>query len=399
MNNWKKKINIFQKKNPKKKIRVISENDLPANEEIIKPKKKVPFEGVSLFSYSRFSTKNQTFFAKRLSFLIKAGVPVLEGMHVIKNQTKSSKESKVFEKVISDISNGQTLATSLSKQKGVFGNFAINIIRAGESSGTLTQNLNYLADELKKKDMLRNKIMGALLYPIIITVATFGITGFLAVYIFPKITPIFQGLNAKLPVSTKIVIWITDTIREDGIFILLGVIALISTLVITIRRSAKARFIYDGLILRIPLIGKIIKSYNLTNTTRTLGLLLKSGISLNEALHVTADTTENVRYKKAFEDISHHIMKGKNVSETLERVPLLFPSMIPHLVSIGEKSGNLSNTLVYLSEFYENEFDDLTKNLSSAIEPILMVIMGFMVGFIAISVITPIYEITNNLKR
>ncbi|MDQ5922519.1 MAG: type pilus assembly protein PilC, partial [Patescibacteria group bacterium] len=239
----------------------------------------------------------------------------------------------------------------------------------------------------------------ALLYPIIITVATFGITGFLAVYIFPKITPIFQGLNAKLPVSTKIVIWITDTIREDGIFILLGVIALISTLVITIRRSAKARFIYDGLILRIPLIGKIIKSYNLTNTTRTLGLLLKSGISLNEALHVTADTTENVRYKKAFEDISHHIMKGKNVSETLERVPLLFPSMIPHLVSIGEKSGNLSNTLVYLSEFYENEFDDLTKNLSSAIEPILMVIMGFMVGFIAISVITPIYEITNNLKR
>lgn len=324
---------------------------------------------------------------------------MLESVSVIRKQTKSKGEIKVLDKVIADVANGQTLATSMGRFKGVFGNFAINIIRAGESSGTLTQNLNYLADELKKKAMLRKKIMGALLYPIIITVATFGITGFLAVYIFPKITPIFQGLNAKLPASTRFIMWLTNTIREDGLWILLVLVVLVVGIMILIKRVPKARFIFDGLILRVPLFGKMAKSYNLTNITRTLGLLLKSGISLDEALHVTADTTENVQYKKAFKDVSRHIMKGKNISEVLIQSEKLFPPMLGHMVSIGEKSGNLSNTLIYLSEYYESEFEDLTKNLSSAIEPVLMVIMGFMVGFIAISVITPIYEITNNLQR
>lgn len=399
MNKLRKKFNIFKNKNSPRKIKVISEKDLPKNEEVIKKKSKKPFEGFSFFSYARFSTKKQTFFAKRLSFLTKAGVPMLESIHIIKNQTKSSGESKIFEKVILDISSGKTLAGSLNKFKGVFGNFAINLIKAGESSGTLTQNLNYLADELKKKDLLRKKILSAMLYPIIITIATFGITGFLAVYIFPKITPVFEGLNAKLPTSTKIVIWVTNTLREDGLYIILGIIIIIIALVTSIKKIPKLRFFYDGFVLKIPLIGKVIKSYNLTNITRTLGLLLKSGIPLSEAIHIASETTENTQYKKAFEKISTHVVKGKNISTALADFPTLFPPMLGHLVSIGEKSGNLSNTLIYLSEFYENEFDDLTKNLSSSIEPILMVIMGFMVGFIAISVITPIYEITNNLKR
>jgi type IV pilus assembly protein PilC len=166
-----------------------------------------------------------------------------------------------------------------------------------------------------------------------------------------------------------------------------------------IKYVPRARFFWDGLILRIPFAGGIIKNYNLTNTSRTLGLLIKSGITLNEALIITSDTTENVRYKKAFYEISNGIMKGKTMSVLISDYPTLFPPMFEHMISVGERSGNLSNTLIYLSEFYENEFDDLTKNLSSTIEPVLMVIMGIMVGFIAISVITPIYEITNNIKR
>jgi type II secretory pathway component PulF len=395
MSKQKKYLNIFGSKKSPKEIHTLSENEVPAT--LVR---KIPNSNkTGIFSYNKFSVKKQTFFAKRLSFLIKAGVPMLESVHVIRKQTKKGSEIKIFDKIITDISNGQTLASSLGKFKGVFGNFAINIIKAGESSGTLTQNLNYLADELRKKEMLRKKIMSALLYPIIVTVATFGITGFLAVYIFPKIIPIFQGLNAKLPASTRFIIWLTDTIRQDGFYILITLVLFVTTIVMLIKHVPKIRFFYDGLILRLPLVGSITKSYNLTNITRTLGLLLKSGISLDEALHVTTDTTENMQYKKSLKSISHHIMKGKNISEILNQSPALFPPMLGHMVAIGEKSGNLSNTLIYLSEFYENEFEDLTKNLSSAIEPVLMIIMGFMVGFIAISVITPIYEITNNLKR
>ena len=324
---------------------------------------------------------------------------MLESIHVIKQQTRSKSEIKVFDKVISDIANGQTLSSSLARFKGVFGNFAINIIKAGESSGTLTINLNYLADELKKKELLRKKIVGALLYPIIVTLATLGITGILIVYIFPKIIPIFKSLNAQLPVSTKIIIFVSETVRNHGITILLVLVLLGIISSLMIKYIPKVKFIFHGLILRIPLTGEIAKNYNLTNTTRTLGLLLKGGISLTEALSITADTTENVQYKKAFEYISHGIMKGKNISELIRHFPAIFPDMLGHMVSIGERSGNLSSTLIYLSEFYENEFDDMTKNLSSSIEPVLMIVMGILVGFVAVSVITPIYEITNTLKR
>lgn len=348
---------------------------------------------------TKFSIKKQTFFAKRLSFLISAGVSMLESVHVIRKQTKSKTEIKFFDRLIADISNGQSLATALGRFKGIFGNFAINIIKAGESSGTLIQNLSYLADELKKKEMLKKKIMSAMLYPVIITIATFGITGVLVVYIFPKILPIFQSLNAKLPLSTRIIIFLSDFIRHNWLYMLLGVIVLGTTFFILRKRVPKFRFMLDGLILRIPLVGAIAQNYNLTNTTRTLGLLLKSGISLTEALLITSDTTENVQYKKAFHDISRGVMRGKGISENIHQFPSLFPDMVGHMIGIGEKSGNLSNTLIYLSEFYENEFEDLTKNLSSSIEPVLMVVMGVLVGFVAISVITPIYEITNNLNR
>ncbi|OGI64951.1 hypothetical protein A3A95_02250 [Candidatus Nomurabacteria bacterium RIFCSPLOWO2_01_FULL_39_18] len=389
----KKYLDFFKKKSP---VHPIHKVDTTKDKK--SPAKKNRWQDISFFSYSKFSVKKQTFFAKRLSFLIKAGVPMLESMYVIKKQAKSKSEIGVFEKIIADIANGQSLATSLGRFKGVFGNFALNIIKAGESSGTLMQNLSYLADELKKKELLRKKIMSALLYPIIITIATLGITGLLVIYIFPKILPIFQNLGAELPLSTRIVIFVSDGVRNYGFYILLGLIVFVIISYFLNKKLPPFRFFLHGLILRLPFTGAVAKHYNLTNSTRTLGLLLKSGLSLTESLHVTADTTENVQYKKAFENISRGVMKGKSMSDIMGQSPHLFPDMLEHMLSIGEKSGNLSTTLIYLSEYYENEFDELTKNLSTSIEPVLMIVMGILVGFIAISVITPIYGITQHLN-
>jgi len=352
-----------------------------------------------LFSPGKLSIKKQTFFAKRLSFLIKSGEAMVESITLIKEQTKSKSEIAVYEQIIFDIKNGKSLANSLERCCGIFGNFAVNIIRAGESSGTLTQNLNYLAEELKKKELLRKKIISALLYPIIITVATFGITGFLVIYIFPKILPIFQSLKAQLPLSTRIIIYISNFIRNDWFYILIVIIMIRIGLYFLKRYSYRVRFILDGFILRFPLVGNIAKNYNFTNICRTLGLLLKSGIPVTQALAITSETTENLQYKKVFYEISCGVIKGKTISEFLRLYPSIFTEMIVHTISIGEKSGNLSETLIYLSEYYENEFDDMTKNLSSSIEPILMIVMGVTVGFVAISVITPIYEITNSLHK
>lgn len=353
----------------------------------------------ALSSPRRFSIKKQTFFAKRLSFLIRSGVSMIESMHIILKQTKSKTDIKVFNRIIADISNGQSLAVSLAKFKGVFGNFAINIIKAGESSGTLMDNLSYLADELKKKELLRKKILGSLLYPFIITVATIGITLFLTLYIFPKILPIFESLGADLPLSTKIVIFLVNAFKNYGYYIIITAIFLVAAMIFAVKKIARVRFFFHGFILRIPLMGPIIRHYNLTNVMRTLGLLLKSGVTLNEGLLITADTTDNVQYKKALDTIAKGVIRGKGMSEFLVNYPNLFPEMIHHMIHIGERSGNLSNTLIYLSEYHENEFEDLTKNLSSSIEPVLMVVMGFIVGFVAVSVITPIYDITTHIKR
>lgn len=362
-------------------------------------KKVTKFFTTYLHSYSGFSIKQKTFFAKRLSFLIKSGVPLLESIQFIKDQAKSKSEIKVFDKIITDISNGQTLAMSLSHFRKLFGNFVINIIKAGESSGTLAQNLEYLALELKNKEILRKKIMSSFLYPIIILIATIGITLFLTVYIFPKILPIFQNMQIKLPLSTRIVIFTIDVFHAYGIYILIGFFLLTIGAIFCIKYLPKVHFFYDGFILRIPFIGKIIKNYNLTNSNRTLGLLLKSNVSLSSALLITADTTSNICYKEAWENLSRNVTKGKKMSAIMNLYPALFPPITGHMIAVGEKSGNLSDTLTYLSQLYESEFEDMTKNLSNIIEPILMVIMGLMVGFIAISVITPIYDITSNLKR
>jgi type IV pilus assembly protein PilC len=356
----------------------------------------------SYYFSSKFSVKNQTFFAKRLSFLIKAGVSMLESVHIIRNQTKSKSEIKIFDKLLIDVSNGQSLATALDGQSGTFNNFSINIIRAGESSGTLVDNLNYLAEELKKKETLRKKIMSAMYYPAIITIATLGITGALVAYIFPKILPIFQSLNAELPFSTRALIYMSDTIRHSGVYILITILLFALCFYLLLKHVPKFRFICHGLLLRLPFSGYIAKNYNISNAARTLGLLLREGSPLNEAILITSETTDNMRYKKAFNDIARGVMEGKKVSEVMERhshLHFLFPDLLRQMVATGERSGNLSNTLIYLSEFYESEFDDLTKNLSSSIEPVLMIIMGIMVGFVAISVITPIYEITNSIKR
>ena len=369
------------------------------NKESHLPGKKIVFLNFNIFSSRKFSIKKQTFFAKRLSFLIKAGLPILDSLHVIKKQSKLASETRIFNSIIDSVANGQSLANSLSRFEGVFGGFAINIIKSGESSGNLTMNLNYLADELRKKEILKNKILSAMLYPIIIILATFLITVLLIVYIFPKILPIFASLHAKLPLSTRIVIFVSDIFRNYGLYILLIALFLFSACFLLIKYVGKIKFFYHGMLIRIPFIRGVVGNYNLSNFTRTLGLLLKSEISIGESLLIASDTIDNVQYKQAISVIADEVQKGKNLSECMTAYPVLFPDMVCHLIAVGEKSGSLSNSLMYLSEFYENEFDDITKNLSSAIEPVLMILMGILVGFIAISVITPIYEITNNLKR
>ena len=358
----------------------------------------VYLEKFDTLSPPSLSLKDRIFFIKRLAFLIKANVPILESLHMIKEQMYARRHLRVVSMVIEDVSNGQSLAKSLGKFARMFGDFGINIIKVGEQSGTLSQNLDYLADELKKKQTLKRKVISAFVYPAIIVVATTAITAFLMLFLFPKIMPIFTSLHAELPFTTRVVMATTVFLQHWGLFLLGGIFVIAVGFFIAVRMSERFHYVVDRALLKIPIIGAVVTYYNLASTMRTIGLLLRSGITLSEALPLTRDTTQNRAYKHEFDVLAQSVMRGEQLSTYLRKRRGLFPDVLSQMISVGERSGNLSNTLIYLSEFYEAEVEDFTKNLSSLIEPILMIIMGILVGFIAISIITPIYGITQHLQ-
>jgi type II secretory pathway component PulF len=348
-------------------------------------------------SFIRFPIKEQTLFAKRLSFLIKAGVPLVEGLELIRNQTKSRGKSRMFTAIIEDVSAGQFLSTSLGKFKNHFGDFTVNLIRVGEHAGILSQNLMYLADELAKKHALQRKVRGSLIYPAFITMTTLGVTGMLTVFIFPKIMPVFVSLNIELPFTTRMLLWMSIFLSNYGLYLILGIFIAVGLFMFVRTRIPRLHYATDRILLSLPIAGDIARSYNVANFCRTLGLLLHSGVHVTEALLITASITKNLVYRRACERIAQGVLKGDTISKHITFDSSIFPDMLPHMVMIGEKTGSLTETLGYLSELYETEVEEKTKNLSNSIEPVLLVTMGLIVGLIAVSVITPIYDITKNL--
>ena len=344
-----------------------------------------------------FSTKERVTLAKRLAFLVRAGVPIVQGLYILKKQAGSKSKILLLEKVIADVSSGQFLSSSFAKFKNIFDQFAINIIKIGEESGRLDQNLEYLAEELQKKQLLKRKIRSALMYPFFILIATLGITGLIIFFVFPKILPIFKSLNLALPLTTKMLIFINDFGVNYGLYVVLLLVLLVVLFLIMMRQRV-FRFFVHRILLRLPLFGTIFKSYHMANFCRTLGLLLKSDVRIVKAFSIAGDTTSNLVYRQELVNISNEINKGVKIVDSMERHPHLFPSMLSQMLSIGETTGRLDETFIYLSELYENELDDTTKNLSTILEPALMIFMGVVVGFIAISIIAPIYAVTQNLN-
>ena len=373
-------------------------NKKPAPDSVLEknaPEGKGPASSGNLFMH--LSLSDQITFIKELSVLIRAGVPLLSSLSMLKEQSKSKTMITIMDHVVKDISNGQSLAISLGRFKKIFGELTINIISVGELSGTLSDNLDYLALNLKKKQALQRKIIGASIYPIFIVVATVVITAVLTVFVFPKLMPIFKSVSYDLPITTKMLIFISSMAQTHGILILVCTVIFMVCIWLLLKIK-KIRFLYERLLLHIPFINKLVRTYNITNVCRTVGLLLNGGITVVKAFQVTADTTPNLIYKEGLNRIAERLTKGGTISEDMHKSQNLFPLMMSQIISVGESTGKLVDTFSYLSEVYEVEMDDLTRNLSTTLEPVLLLFMGVLVGFIAISIITPIYGITQHLS-
>ncbi|MBI4993585.1 type II secretion system F family protein [Candidatus Wolfebacteria bacterium] len=348
--------------------------------------------------FTRVPLSEKILFAKHLSMMVNAGMTEVESIRLIRKQIKSRGFGKILDKIIADLESGLFLSVSLKQFPRAFGEIFINLIEIGEITGTLSQNLNFLSVELKKSQQLRSKVRSALIYPIVILAATLGVGGMLIFFVLPKILPVFYSLRIELPVETKILVAASNFLLHYYLWVILGFFVFF-ILMAGLLKIPFIRFYYHRLILALPIIGKIAIAYNMANTTRTLGILLKSGIKIVEAILINANITSNDVYKKSFYLVAEEIKKGESFYKYFENNSKIFPPTITRMIEVGENTGKLEENLFYLADFYENEVDEITKDLSSILEPVLLVVMGSLVGFVVVSIIKPIYEVSRSITR
>jgi len=349
-------------------------------------------------SLRRVSAQEKINFSRHLAIVIRAGLPVVEGLRIIERQVASKAMRRIIEQLIADVNSGRLLADSLRTHRNVFGDFFISVIEVGEASGTLGDNLLYLSEELKKSEGFRGKVRSAMIYPAILTVMTIAVSAFLTFFIFPKLVEAFASMNVALPLSTQILIAILGFLRSYLNLILITLVVLIVGARLSMRREG-VRYLIHRVALFLPVLSSLIININAASLTRILGVLLKSGTKIVEAVMITARAMDNLVYRHALINIGEAVLKGETLAQGLAVKPHLFPPILTGMIEIGESTGNLAENLTYLSNYYAEEVDTSLRNFTAFIEPLILVVMGLIVGFVAISIITPIYSLSQSISR
>lgn len=335
-------------------------------------------------------------FAKHLAITLKSGLTILDGLEILSAQAKG-KMKKMLNNILETIRSGEPLYRALEKYPKYFSSIFINMVRTGEVAGTLDSSLQRVSMELKKTNSLKRKIRSAMIYPTMVFIAVFGLGMSVAIFVLPKILPLFKTLDVELPLTTRMLIVIAEAFEKNGIVIFVGMILLFMFIAWFLRLNI-VKPITHRIILKIPVIKTISKNINLERFTRTFGTLLESGLTIDQSLRITAETIDNRVYKKAIMSFIPEIEAGNTLGMAAQKYKVLFPPITSRMIGIGEGTGNLDTTLRYLSTFYEDLVDEATKNLATIIEPVLLIVIGVVVGAVAISILGPIYSITGNLR-
>jgi type IV pilus assembly protein PilC len=356
-------------------------------------------DGFSIVSgiFSKVSVPEQILFTKNLSGMIKAGLSLYRALSVLKKQTKNVKFGKILSSLSSDINSGETFSNALSKFPEVFSNLFISMVKAGEESGNLAGALSDVGMNLEKSNSLTKKIKGALIYPGVIMSAMVVIGVLMFAFVVPTLASTFKSLGVALPFATQVLIFMGNFFSKNLILTFIIIFSAGFGLYLTFRAKFMAKYI-DFIVLKIPVVNNLTKELNTARTARTLSSLLLSGVSITRAVEITEDVVQNVYYKKVLKEAKMAIEKGSPFSEVFEANTNLYPIMMSEMIQVGEETGKLSDMLLQIALFYEEEVENKTKNLSTIIEPVLMIFIGVGVGFFAISMISPLYSILGSIN-
>jgi len=343
----------------------------------------------------RLGSKEKVLFVKYLSVLLESGLPLDQALDILSSQSKGSLK-KILESVAAEINNGKQLADGLEHFSHIFSDVFINLIRAGENTGTLKENLSYLAIQAQKQYDLKQNIRGSMMYPLIVLIGGAIVSIFIIVFIFPNIVALFDTLDVELPMATKILLWVADVFENYPLHLIAAIISVMILFVIA-RKISITRYVLDIIYLKIPIVGRILRDSSLSNVFRLLGTLLESGMPLKQSIKVTRSTAHNMVFRKMFDEMDEKVNQGGELVTVLRNYESIVPVMSVRLIHVGAQTGKLEDMLLYLADFYGKEVDEMSKRISVVIEPILIIGIGFMVGFLAFAIITPIYEVITSV--
>lgn len=353
--------------------------------------------GAIISKVSNVSSKDLAIFTRQLATMIGAGLNLLEALNVIAYQSSQGQLKNVISDVSHDIQSGNTFSQALSRYPRVFSKVYISIVKAGEASGSLDKVLTKLAETLEKQDSFQKKVTGALIYPAIVLVAMVIVMIIVTVFIVPKITSVFTELGGDLPLPTQIVIFLSNLMLNYW-YIPLGLVIITPFAYRYYANTPDGREFISSFLLKIPVLGTLIAQSTLTTFTRILSILIGSGVTILEALKISTDTVGNYQFRKALLEVSSAVEKGSSLSVPISRQKI-FPPIVGQMMAVGEETGQTDEVLDKLSRYFETETEAAVKNITTAIEPIVIIMLGLMAGFLVLAVILPLYSVTTQIAK
>jgi len=356
---------------------------------IVPTKLKSKPKDINLFA-KKIKTKDLVVFTRQFSTMISAGLPLVQCLDILSSQQPNPAFKKVLTQIKQDVEGGSTFADALAKHPKVFDSLFVNLVAAGEVGGVLDTVLNRLATYMEKNENLKNKIKSAMTYPIIVLCVAFGVVAILMIFVIPTFQDMFTQFGSALPGPTQFVVNLSNFFRGYW-YVMIGVIILLIAGFKQLRKHPKGRFHIDKLALKLPIFGPLLRKVAVAKFTRTLGTMISSGVPIMDGLDITAKSAGNVIVENAIRAVRSAISEGKSMSEPLEQTGI-FPGMVVQMISVGEATGAMDQMLGKIADFYDEEVDTAVDTLTSALEPMLMVFLGGIVGFVVVAMYLPIFK-------
>jgi type IV pilus assembly protein PilC len=341
---------------------------------------------------AKITTSDIALFSRQLATMMQAGIPLVQAFDIVAAGHENPSMQKLLTEIKTDIESGTTLADALAKHPLYFDDLFVNLVNSGEQAGALETLLDKIATYKEKTEAIKKKIKKALTYPAAVVAVAVIVTAVLLIFVIPQFEDLFQGFGADLPAFTQFVVGLSLFVRDNGLFIVVAMVAAVTAFSYFKKRSRRFNHFLDRLILRVPVVGEILRKASIARFTRTLSTMFAAGVPLVEALESVAGATGNIVFEKATMEIRTEVATGQRLQRAMEATEL-FPNMVIQMVAVGEESGSLDEMCGKVADFYERDVDDAVDNLSSLLEPLIMAILGVLVGGLVIAMYLPILKL------